>query len=109
MLTISGSARVFFYSNPTDMRKSFEGLSAIVEKEFDILLTSGAYFVFLNRAKNRIKVLYWDIDGLALWYKRLEKGKFIPASLNGGLITRQDFFLLLEGIIPQKKNRRFKS
>lgn len=107
MLTISGSARVFFCSSSTDMRKSFEGLSAIVEREFDVPLTSGAYFVFLNRPKNRMKVIYWDIDGLALWYKRLEKGRFISVALSNGLITRQDFILLLEGVTPQKKNRRF--
>ena len=71
-------SKILVYRDPIDMRKGFEGLSALVEIGFTEDLTSGAYFVFLNRQKNRMKILYWDSDGLAIWYKRLEKGKFYP-------------------------------
>ena len=74
MLAFPGKARLFLYQQPTDMRKGFEGLSAIVNKTFGGELTSGAYFVFLNRQRNLMKILYWDSDGLAIWQKRLEKG-----------------------------------
>jgi transposase len=108
MLSVSGSARVFLYEGPVDMRKSFEGLGLIIENEFSDSLTSGSYFVFFNRTKDRMKVLYWDGDGLAIWYKRLEKGTFSSSAVGQGHISRRDFFLLLEGITPQKNNRRYR-
>ncbi len=66
MLTITGNARIFVFDEPVNMRKSFEGLCAIVEQSLEEP-TSGAFFVFLNRQRNKMKVLYWDNDGLAIW------------------------------------------
>jgi len=108
MLGISCQARVFVYKEATDMRKSFEGLSTIVEAVFDEELTSGAYFVFLNRRRDHMKVLYWDSDGLAIWYKRLEKGSFSRSDNEKVMIDRKEFFMLLEGIIPQRLQKRHK-
>jgi len=109
MLAIPANARIFLFQNPVDMRKGLEGLSVLVESYFSEPLTSGAYFVFINRVKDRIKVLYWDSDGFAIWWKRLEKGSFRLLGLDKDLIDRREFFMLLEGIIPKKLQKRFKT
>ena len=88
MISLSGNAKIFLYQTPVDLRKGFEGLSAIVEIAFHGELTTGAYFIFLNKPRNRMKVLYWDSDGLAIWYKRLERGTFSKGNLKDGKIER---------------------
>jgi transposase len=108
MLAIAGNARIFLYQNPIDLRKGFEGLNAAVEIAFTHERLNGAYFVFLNKRRNRMKVLYWDADGLAIWYKRLEKGSFPRNSTDQVLIERRDFFMLLERVIPKRIQKRFK-
>lgn len=106
MLTLSASTKIFFYRGPIDLRKGFEGLSALVEANPLDALTSGSYFVFLNRTRDRMKVLYWDLDGLAIWYKRLEKGCFSNRDIAEGHIDRRDFLMLLEGVTPQRLQER---
>jgi transposase len=108
MLAIAGNARIFFFQKPIDMRKGIEGLSILVEESCAGELTSGAYFVFVNRLKDRMKVLYWDNDGFAIWWKRLEKGSFRLLGIDKTLINRKEFFMLLEGITPQKVQKRFR-
>lgn len=106
MLTIPGNARIFFCHHPVNMRKSFEGLSALVEQLFPNELLSGALFIFLNRKKDHMKVLSWDVDGLVIWFKRLEKGTF---AYNWGSVNRMDrktFIMLLEGVVPKKVQAR---
>ena len=76
MLSISPSIRIFVHALPTDMRKSFDGLCAIVVQAFEKDVLHGDYFVFVNRTRNRCKILYWDRDGLVVWAKRLERGCF---------------------------------
>ena len=83
------------------MRKSFEGLSTIVEQIFPGELLSGALFVFLNRGRDHMKVLFWERDGFAIWYKRLEKGSF-AAKAQSETLDRREFLMLLEGIEPKK-------
>jgi transposase len=107
MLALANT-RVFLYREEVDMRKGFEGLSFLVESSFQNELTSGAYFVFLNWKRDRMKVLYWDVDGLAIWYKRLEKGSFPKHLKEGGLIDRTEFLMMLEGVTPKKVQNRFK-
>jgi transposase len=107
MLSISGNARIFLFKDPIDLRKGFEGLSHFVEQNFGNILTSGAYFIFLNRRRDRMKVLYWDADGLVIWYKRLEKGSFSRTHLKKSTMTRKEFFMLLEGIIPKRLQHRY--
>lgn len=108
MLAIAGNARIFLHRLPTDLRKGFEGLCTSVQTVFSEESTSGAYFVFLNKRRDRMKVLYWDSDGLAIWYKRLEKGSFPKRSTDKILLDRRDFFMLLEGIIPRRVQKRYK-
>jgi len=107
MLALPGEARVFVYQEAVDLRKGFEGLGAIVEKTFCAELTSGAYFAFLNRRKDRMKVLYWDGDGLVIWYKRLEKGRFLKTKSDTPMMSRREFFMLLEGITPKRLQVRY--
>jgi transposase len=76
MLSISPTIRIFVHALPTDMRKHFDGLMAIVTQAFGKDVFQGDYFVFLNRCRNRCKILYWDRDGLVVWAKRLERGSF---------------------------------
>jgi transposase len=108
MLAISSNARIFFFQKSIDMRKGIEGLSSLVEDSFVGELMSGAYFVFVNRTKDKMKVLYWDSDGFAIWWKRLEKGSFRLLGIDKALIDRREFFMLLEGITPQRVQKRFK-
>ena len=74
MLSLSPAIRIFVHALPTDMRKHFDGLSSIVTHSFGMDVLRGDYFVFINRSRNRCKILFWDRDGLVVWAKRLERG-----------------------------------
>ena len=76
MLSISRTTRVFLATEPTDMRKGFDGLFLMVEGVIEEDPFSGHLFVFRNRRRDRLKVLWWDRDGLAIFYKRLENGTY---------------------------------
>jgi transposase len=76
MLTFASNVRIFLHAEPTDMRKSFDGLSGLVRSVFEADPLDGSLFLFVNRRRDRIKMLWWDRDGLALFYKRLEAGTF---------------------------------
>jgi len=108
MFSISSSSKIFICKTPINMRNGFEGLISAVYKFFSISITSGAFFVFVNKKNNLMKVLYWDIDGYAIWYKRLEKGRFLLKNINSKLIDRKEFLMLLEGIVPRVLNKRYK-
>ena len=73
---LSAAVRVFLCARPTDLRRGFDGLSGLVQECFSQDLLTGHLFLFLNRRRDRIKILYFDRDGLAIWYKRLEVGTF---------------------------------
>ncbi|MGA3006207.1 MAG: IS66 family insertion sequence element accessory protein TnpB [Acetobacteraceae bacterium] len=88
MLSISPAIRIFVHALPTDMRKHFDGLSAIVTHSFGMDVLRGDYFVFLNRSSNRCKILFWDRDGLVVWAKRLERGRFqLPGNRDAASLT----------------------
>ena len=76
MFTLSSSNRFHLYGEPTDMRKSFNGLSGIVENELGRIPLCGDVFLFINKRRDKIKLLHWDAGGYTLYYKRLETGTF---------------------------------
>ncbi len=76
MITLSRRVRVYALAEPTDLRKGFEGLSALVRQKLDRDPLSGHLFLFVNRSRHRAKVLLWDGTGLCVYAKRLEKGRF---------------------------------
>lgn len=76
MLSFSGSLKIWVGLEPCDMRKGYEGLTALVTQSFGLSATSGELFVFTNRSRTRLKILYWDGTGLWVLSKRLEKGRF---------------------------------
>lgn len=67
---------IYLYPKAVDFRKQFNGLALIVEQEFAVSLMSGALFLFTNKSRRRLRILYWDNTGLAMWTKRLEKESF---------------------------------
>ena len=106
MLAYPSNAKIFIHTLPVDLRRGFEGLSSLVEMVLNQRVTSGAFFVFLNKRRTMMKILYFDQDGLAIWHKRLEKGHFgkIPSK---NTLNRREFLMLLEGITPKRLNHRF--
>jgi len=112
MLSLSSAQRYFIYSDLADMRKGFDSLSGLVRSEFKMNPLSGDVFVFLSRSRNKIKLLQWQRDGFAIYYKRLEKGAFeLPLNIQGSsaLITSQQLMLIMEGIKLSsiKKHKRY--
>jgi transposase len=109
MLPVSAATRIYLYRPPCDMRKSFDGLCGLIRNELNSDPLSGSLFVFLNRRRSMVKLLYWDRDGLAIWYKRLEKGTFnLPHHpAQDSRIDRLQLSFLLEGVVPKKVNKRY--
>ena len=105
-----GSARIYLYAKPTDMRKSFDGLQTLVQQVFQRDPLKGHLFLFVNRRGDRLKILWWDRDGLALFYKRLEAGTFqLPAGSDDALgveIDAAHLAMLLNGIDATSAKRR---
>jgi transposase len=114
MLMAASSLRVFAHRGPTDMRKSFSGLVGLVEQELGQQVESGHLFLFFNRRRDRVKVLYFVGDGLVIFYRKLERGTFeTPTALvgkqdaGGGVELRlSDLTLILEGIELSSVKRR---
>jgi transposase len=107
MIALTAATHIYLYRGVCDMRKSFDGLCGIIRSDLGMDPLSGSLFVFVNRNRHMVKLLYWDRDGLALWYKRLEQGRFILPD-RGGCIERRDLTMLLEGIVPKKVEKRYK-
>lgn len=109
MLTLPPSVRIWCATTPTDLRRGFDGLSALVRSQLRGDPLSGHLFVFFNRRADRVKVLYWDRDGLCLWYKRLEQGRlhFPPADADCLELTPGQLQMILDGVDVQRV-RRFK-
>jgi transposase len=116
MIMLPSAVRIFLCTRSTDLRKSFDGLSGLVQECFDQELLTGHLFLFLNRRRDRIKILHFDRDGLVIWYKRLEVGTFQQldpkahaprASGSAGIeLTVTELALLLTGIDLATARRR---
>ena len=103
------TTEILLYSQPTDMRKSFCGLSGIVRSELGREPNDGSLFLFINRRKDRLKALYWDTDGMALFYKRLESGTFERIKSGDRMAVKIDsaeLAMLLKGIDINSARRR---
>ena len=94
------NCEVFIYNKPTDMRKSINGLSILVSDIFNKNPTEGGIFVFWNKKLDKLKLLYWHINGFCLLYKRLEKQRFkIPSVLSSTLVvSAKELQWLLDGL-----------
>jgi transposase len=111
MIHLPASVRVYLATTPCDMRKSFDGLHALVNAVMQLDAFAGHLFVFANKRRDRVKILYWDRDGFAVWAKRLEEGTYaMPFSDSGEArreITVQELGALLSGIdLNQAKGRK---
>lgn len=110
MLNLPAQARVYLCTTPVDLRKSFDGLSGLVESVFQGSVLDGHLFLFVNKRQDRIKALWWDRDGLIIWYKRLEVGCFeIPRASDGATHVTLDgteLAMLLGGVSLASVKRR---
>jgi transposase len=110
MLSIPANVSVFLCTKATDMRKGFDGLQALVLQVFGRDPLDGHLFLFINRRHDRLKILWWDRDGMALFYKRLEAGTYqLPTAPDGSAgveIDVTDLAILLNGIDLQSAKRR---
>ena len=107
MIPVPATTRVWLSGGITDMRKGFDGLSALVEKVLAADPHSGHLFVFRGRRGDLVKVIWWDGQGACLFSKRLERGRFVwPSAADGKVVlTPAQFSMLLEGIdwrMPRK-------
>ncbi len=98
MLSISSGARIYLCQEPTDMRKSYNGLIYQVQNYFNMNPLHGGFFVFINKNRNRMKILFWDTGGFCLFCKRLEKGRFRVVDNEKIEISKIDLSLIIEGI-----------
>ncbi len=111
MIHLPASVRVYLCLTPCDMRKSFDSLHALVREHLELDAFAGHLFVFASRRRDRIKILYWDRDGFAVWSKRLEEGTYALPLADCGAehrreITAQELGALLSGIDLSTAKRR---
>ena len=111
MLTLPPSVKIYVASTPVDARKGFDGLAAVVEAQFGLAPLSGHLFVFFSKRCDRVRVVYWDRTGFAMWTKRLECGRFkLAFSADGKLMVSAmeaaELALIVEGIDLAGARRR---
>ncbi len=111
MFNIPRQVKIFVALEPADMRRGFEGLSALVQQTLEQDPLSGHMFLFRNRRRDRLKILFWDGDGYALFYKRLARGTFefpMPEAPQSSSVTirSSELSMLLDGIELRGRRRR---
>jgi len=110
MFSLTSSFRYYMYRGPTDMRKSFDGLSGLVQSQLKRNPMSGEVFIFVNRRRNKVKLLRWEQGGFILYYKRLESGTFeLPGFKNNAVSCQMSWtilMLMVEGISIEKYKKR---
>lgn len=106
MLSFAGIEKVYLACGSTDLRRSIDGLAAIVSQVFKLDPFTPSLFVFCNRRRDKLKILYWDVAGFWLLYRRLEKGRFQWPSTSGKTpitISRHQLLWLLDGLELEQK------
>ena len=115
MLTLALPSRVFVCTQPADMRRSFDGLAALVQEHLGCDPLCGDLFVFRSKRGDRVKLLWWSDDGYSLWYRRLEEGTFpwpsadgsrTPVGTHGLSLRPAELAMLLDGIELTNVQRR---
>jgi transposase len=110
MLSIAADTRIFYAAGDTDMRKGFDGLYGLVSNVLEQDPLSGHLFLFVNRRRDRLKILYWDRDGLAIWYRRLEQGTFqlpqVSVDQKSAEMRSEELMMMLRGIDYSNVRRR---
>jgi len=110
VIHLPASVRVYLCTSPCDMRRSFDGLHALVAGAMKLDAFAGHLFCFSNRRRDRVKILYWDRDGFAVWAKRLEEGTYAMPFEEGDEprreITALELGALLSGIDLSVAKRR---
>jgi transposase len=108
VLTIAPPTQIYLAAGPTDLRKAFDTLAAVVRNELVLDPLTGALFVFCNKRRNRVKILYWDRGGFWLLAKRLERGTFAWPRIAGPYLEMgaEQLTLLLGGIDVTEFRRR---
>ena len=107
------ASRIYLCTSPTDMRKGFDTLAALVTEFLGHDPLSGHLFLFVSRRKDRLKILYWDADGFCLWYKRLEEGTFrlprVGSDDAGVELKASELAMMLDGIDLRsvRRDKRF--
>lgn len=110
MLSVAAGTRIFVATGATDMRKGFDGLCGVVTGVLEKDPLSGHLFLFVNRRRDKLKILYWDGDGLAIWYRRLEQGTFqmprVSKDQTTAEIRSDELTMLVRGIDYSNVKRR---
>ena len=111
MLSIPSTVPIFLYTEPTDMRKGFDGLSGMVRSAFKADPLDGSLFLFINRRRDRLKILHWDGTGYWLYYRLLESGTFESIASEGpcARIDATQLAMLLGGVslVGAKRRKRY--
>jgi transposase len=110
MISFSPTLKIYLHREPIDMRKSYDGLFGIVKNDLSLDVRHGGLFMFINLRRNRVKLMYWDRDGIAIWQKRLERGSLQHPQPNTNAkhleIDVAELTLLLAGIELTSVKRR---
>ncbi|CAN5223098.1 IS66 family insertion sequence element accessory protein TnpB [soil metagenome] len=110
MLSLSAASRYFLYRDKADMRKGIDGLSGLVRSGLKQDPLSGDVFIFFNHRRNQVKLLHWERDGFAIYYKRLERGTyelpFVDDLSNSTSLRSDELMLILQGISLASVQRR---
>ena len=113
MLSIDPGCRIWLCTQPADLRRSFDGLSALVRNPMGADPSGGDWFAFINRRATQIKVLAFEEGGYCIWSKRLEQGQFAALGVAGSVkrsLSRTEFLALLEGVdlVIKRRRKRYK-
>ncbi|MDP1764292.1 MAG: IS66 family insertion sequence element accessory protein TnpB [Sediminibacterium sp.] len=112
MLHLHSSTTYYWYNGAADMRKSFDALCGIVQQNMQSTILQGGVYIFVNRKRNQIKLLTWEGDGLAIYYKRLEKGVYELPSITPGstcaTIDTVQLQLILQGIVLNSVRKKIR-